>query len=326
MRILVTGGAGYIGSHLVERLLENGHSVISLDNLSTGRKDYLNDVLTHPKHEFVYGSALDRTLLNDLLDKCDAVYHLAAVLGVKNTVENPLKVIEGNIDATRNILELAFPRKIKVIFSSTSEVYGKNENLPFYEDSDRVLGSASKHRWCYATAKALDEHLCFAYMDKGLPIVILRYFNSYGPKALATQYGGVIPKFISAALENKPLYVYGDGTQTRCFTFIDDTVDGTILSLNYEKSDVFNIGNNKSISINELAIKIKELTNSSSSIIHIPYEQAYGKGYEDTPSRIPDLSKVKKNLNYDPKISIDEGLKRTIKWYKNYKNKGNEYG
>ncbi|MED4207560.1 NAD-dependent epimerase/dehydratase family protein [Neobacillus mesonae] len=317
MKILVTGGAGFIGSHLCERLIAEGHEVIALDDLSTGKKAFLAPLAEHPNFTFVHGSGLDRSLLNEVMEGCEAVFHLAAVLGVKNTVENPLKVIEGNIDVTRNVLELAFPRKIKVIFSSTSEVYGKNELLPFHENSSRVLGPTTKNRWCYATAKALDEHMCFAYADKGLPVTVLRYFNTYGPRATSTQYGGVVPKFIAAALKDKPITVYGDGSQTRCFTFVDDNVTGTMLSLDRKVDHhVLNIGNDHSISINQLAVKIKEMTGSQSTIIHVPYEKAYGIGYEDTPNRMPDLTKTKKLLNYVPTIGIDEGLKRTIEWYR----------
>ncbi|WP_100404812.1 NAD-dependent epimerase/dehydratase family protein [Bacillus solitudinis] len=317
MKILVTGGAGFIGSHLVEQLLKERHSVVTLDDLSTGKESHLKNILDHPLHTFIKGSALDRNLLNDLIENCDAVFHLAAVLGVKNTVENPLKVIEGNIDATRNVLELAWPHNTKVIFASTSEVYGKNESLPFDEESDRILGATTKHRWCYATAKALDEHLCMAYSEKGLPVTVLRYFNAYGPRATATQYGGVIPKFITAALKGEPITVYGSGEQSRCFTFIDDTVEGTLLSLDFKhNSQVFNIGYGQVISINQLAKKIKELTNSLSPIIHLSYEEAYGKGYEDTPNRIPNITKARKQLNFQPSINIEEGLKKTIQWYK----------
>ncbi|MEH7384980.1 NAD-dependent epimerase/dehydratase family protein [Bacillus sp. JJ1521] len=318
MKVLVTGGAGFIGSHLVERLIEKGHDVTCLDDLSTGKDSFLIHVMKHPKFSFVNGSGLDRSLLKGLIENCDIVFHLAAVLGVKNTVENPLKVIEGNIDVTRNILELAFPRKVKVIFSSTSEVYGKNEMLPFSEESNRVLGPTTTHRWCYATAKALDEHMCFAYAEKGLPVTVLRYFNSYGPRATSTQYGGVVPKFISAALKGEPITVYGDGRQTRCFTFIDDTVKGTLLSMDEKfNNQVFNIGSNQLISINELAEKVKEITQSSSPIVHIPYDLAYGTGYEDTLNRTPDLTKVKKLLKFEPTVLLDDGLKRTIEWFKN---------
>ncbi|NMD72087.1 NAD-dependent epimerase/dehydratase family protein [Bacillus sp. DNRA2] len=318
MRALVTGGAGFIGSHLVEQLLNQGYKVITLDDLSTGKLRYLNNIIDHPHHIFVQGSALDRALLRDLIEECDVIFHMAAVLGVKNTVDNPLKVIEGNIDSTRNVLELAFPRKKKVIFASTSEIYGKNEELPFAEDnSSRVLGPTHIHRWCYATAKALDEHLCFAYGEKGLPVTVVRYFNTYGPRQNGTQYGQVIPKFIKAALKNEPITIYGDGEQSRCFTFIDDTVIGTIACIDAKTNQqVFNIGIDQVTTINELALKIKVLSNSSSEITYIPYSQAYGQGYEDMQKRVPNILKAKQMLNYNPSVKLADGLMRTIEWYR----------
>lgn len=317
MRILITGGAGFIGSHLAETLVKQNHEVTVLDDLSNGRRSHLTAVSCCSKFEFVKGSVLDRSLLEKTLKGCDAVFHLAAVLGVKNTVENPLKVIEGNIDGTRNVLEMAFQRKIKVIFASTSEVYGKNPQLPFNENADRVLGPTSKHRWCYATAKALDEHMCFAYAKKGLPVTVVRYFNAYGPRAAATPYGGVIPKFIMAALQNEPIPVYGDGTQTRSFSYIDDTIHGTVLCL-YPKfnHNVFNLGCDQPISIKGLAQKIKRLTHSSSPIHYIPFDKAYGPGFEDTQDRVPDLTNMRRMLNIDTNVDILTGLERTAKWYK----------
>ncbi|CAM2879225.1 NAD-dependent epimerase/dehydratase family protein [Paenibacillus sediminis] len=317
MRIVVTGGAGFIGSHLSEALLKTEHEVVVLDDLSNGKKKYIAELEGHPRFRFVQGSILNRPLLKQLMNQCDVVYHLAAVLGVKNTVESPLKVIEGNIDGTRNILELAWEKQIKVVFASTSEIYGKNEKLPFTEESDRVLGPPQVHRWCYATAKAIDEHMCFAYADKGLPVTIIRFFNTYGPRQTSTQYGGVIPKFIVAALNNKDITVYGDGEQMRCFTYIHDTVRGIIPCMEpaFDKH-AFNIGTTYRLTINDLAYKIKELTGSSSSIVHLPYELAYGPGYEDMKNRLPDISKAKLMLGYSPKVNIEQGLLQTIAWYR----------
>ena len=317
MKILITGGAGFIGSHLVEQLLIQNHSVVSLDDLSNGSKSFLHSAIVHPNHTFVEGSVLDKKLLTQLIKECDVVFHLAAVLGVKNTVENPLKVIKGNIDGTRNVLEIAYSNKRKVIFTSTSEVYGKNNELPFHEDANRVLGATTTSRWCYASAKALDEHMCFAYAQLGLPVSVVRYFNTYGPRATSTQYGGVIPKFITAALKGEPLTIYGNGEQTRCFTFVEDTVKGTIACLNPKANNqVINIGISEEITINELAKKIKLLSASKSSIKYIPYSEALGKGYEDTLKRVPDISKARELLAFQPEVSLDEGLKRTISWYK----------
>ncbi|WP_156157900.1 NAD-dependent epimerase/dehydratase family protein [Gordoniibacillus kamchatkensis] len=270
----------------------------------------------------VRGSVTDKALLRQLMAGCDAVFHLAAVLGVKNTVENPLKVIEGNIDGTRNVLELAYEHKTKVVFASTSEVYGKNDKLPFREDSDRVLGAPSVHRWCYATAKAIDEHMCFAYSDKGLPVTVVRYFNAYGPRQTSSQYGGVVPRFIMAALANEPIRVYGSGSHTRCFTYVSDTVAGTVAAMDAAANGLaFNIGSERPIAILELAHKIRELAGSSSPVEFVPYEKAYGTGYEDMPARIPDLSRSRRILGYDPSVSLDEGLRLTIAWYREQQTK-----
>ena len=317
MKVLVTGGAGFIGSHLVEKLLEEGHEVWTLDNFFSGKEEFINHLLENKHHHFIKGSVLDRSILGKVISQTEIIYHLAAVLGVKNTVDNPLMVIEENITGTKNVLELAFKERKKVIFASTSEVYGKNENIPFKEDDNRVLGSTAVHRWSYSTSKALDEHLCLAYYKNGLPVTILRYFNAYGPRATATAYGGVIPRFITAALNNEPLYVYGTGEQLRCFTYIKDTVEGTYRAMS-DKADgmVINIGNDQMISIFELAHLIKELTASKSNIEKISYEQAYGKGYEDMLTRQPDLSKMRDILNFTPQVSLKAGLLETIEWFK----------
>lgn len=318
MKILVTGGAGFIGSHLVEKLLREGHEVWTIDDLSTGNKAYLAGILQHPNHQFVQGSVLERTLLQELIQKVDVIYHLAAVLGVKNCVEDPLKVIEGNIDGTKNVLECAYPARKKVIFASTSEVYGKNTQIPFREDDDRILGSTATNRWCYATAKALDEHICLGYAMKGLPVTILRYFNSYGPRATATAYGGVIPRFITAALQGEPLEVYGTGEQTRCFTYVEDTIEGTYRAMDPQVNGmVINIGNNQQTSIKQIAEMVKAAARSTSPIVTVPYEKAYGAGYEDMMKRQPDLTRAQTWLGYSPKISLLTGLSRTIAWYKN---------
>lgn len=317
MKILVTGGAGFIGSHLVERLLEEGHAVWTLDDFSNGRPEFLAHLASNKRHTLIHDTVLDRALMKKLIGKVDTVYHLAAVLGVKNTVDDPLKVMEGNIDGTRNVLELAYPRHKKVIFASTSEVYGKNAKLPFHELSDRVYGAPSVHRWCYAVAKSLDEHMCFAYAAKGLPVTVLRYFNAYGPRQTNSQYGGVIARFIKAALKDEPLEVHGDGMQTRCFTFVDDTVSGTISALKPEANGLaFNIGSNRSISILELARLIIGLSGSKSPIVYKSYAEAYGPGFEDMPAREPDLTCAAEILGYSSQVKLEEGLQRTIVWYR----------
>ncbi len=317
LKLLVTGGAGFIGSNLVKRLLAMQHDVWTIDDLSTGSRNYLQDVMNHPRHTFVQGSVLDKQLMQPLVERVDAVYHLSAVLGVKNTVDNPLKVIEGNIDGTRVVLELAHANKRKVVFASTSEVYGKNSELPFREDSDRVYGTSAIHRWCYATAKSLDEHLCLAYAQLGLPVTILRYFNAYGPGQTNSQYGMVVPRFITAALAGKPLEVYGDGSQSRCFTYIDDTVQGTVNALRESANGlIFNIGSNRPITIRQLAELVVRMTGSASAIRIKPYEEAYGPGYEDMPARMPDLTRSRAILGYEPQVSLETGLERTIIWYR----------
>lgn len=319
LKILVTGGSGFIGSHVVERLLSEGHRVFTLDDLSTGRESHLESFSRLENHMFIRDSVTNREIVGVLMEKCDIVFHLAAVLGVKNTVDNPLAVIEGNIDGTRTVLELAYRHKIKVVFSSTSEIYGKNSVLPFKETSDRVLGDPSIHRWCYATTKALDEHLCFAYAEKGLPVTVLRYFNTYGPRQNSSQYGGVVSRFIKAALTGRPIEVYGDGMQTRCFTYVDDCVAGTLKAMD-PKADglAFNIGTDRPISIWDLAHKIRSLAGSDSPIVKITYDKAYGSGYEDMPARIPDLGRSGTILGYSPTISLDEGLNRTIDWFRHH--------
>lgn len=315
-KVLVTGGAGFIGSHLVEKLLAQGHEVWTIDDLSTGKISSLKDVMDHSAHHFIEGNVLDKGLLEEVIPKVDVIYHLAAVLGVKNCVESPLKVIQSNVEGTKNVLEAAAPLGKKVIFASTSEVYGKNKKLPFRETDDRVYGSTHIHRWCYATSKALDEHLCLAYAKQGLPVTILRYFNTYGPRAASSPYGGVIPRFIAAALKGEPIEVHGTGQQTRCFTYVSDAVEATYRAMD-KKSDglIINVGSTQLVSIETLAHLVKELTGSSSEIVYIPYEQVYGSGFEDMVKRQPDIRRMKEVLDFKPKIHIKAGLFKTIHWF-----------
>ncbi|UQZ86643.1 Bifunctional polymyxin resistance protein ArnA [Paenibacillus konkukensis] len=291
--------------------------------MSTGRLHFLDEATESNRHSMIHGSVTDKALLEGLIERCDVVFHLAAVLGVKNTVENPLKVIEGNIDGTRNVLELAMKYGAKVVFASTSEIYGKNSKLPFKEDSDRVLGDPSIHRWCYATAKAIDEHLCFAYAEQGLPVTVVRYFNAYGPRQTSSQYGGVVPRFIKAALASEPLEVHGDGSQIRCFTFIRDTVEGTVAAMEPAANGLaFNIGSERPIAIVDLAHRIVKLAGSSSPVVFIPHAQAYGPGFEDMAARIPDISRARRILQYEPSVSLEEGLQLSIDWYKRQQKAG----
>jgi Nucleoside-diphosphate-sugar epimerases len=316
-KLLITGGAGFIGSHLAEHLLRKGYQVTVVDNLSNGTTDYLRRAMKNPHFSYHKGSILNYELMDRLIKNNDVVYHMAAVLGVKNTVDDPLKVIEGNIDGTRLILEIAGRYQKKVIFASTSEIYGKNPRLPYAEDSDRVLGDPSIHRWCYATAKALDEHMCFAYARKGLPVTVVRFFNVYGPRQTYSDYGGVIPIFITKALAGRPLPIYGDGKQLRSFGYITDVVGGLEAAMRPEADgQALNIGAREPVTIRELAEKVKKLTASDSALIFIPYAQAYGAGYEDIPARIPSLDKAEKILGYVPRIPLDSGLLQTISWYR----------
>lgn len=315
-KILITGGAGFIGSHLTEYLLEKGYQVTVIDDLSNGSADYLREATKQTHFHYYQGSVIDRILMEKLIKETDVIYHLAAVLGVKNTVDDPLKVIEGNIDGTRVILEIAYKFKKKVIFASTSEIYGRNTELPYTEQSSRVLGDPSIHRWCYATAKALDEHMCFAYAKKGLPVTVVRFFNAFGPRQDHSAYGGVIPIFIKKALMNEKLPIHGDGNQLRCFGFIEDIVKGLEAAMHPSANNkAFNLGANEQITILELAQKIIALTGDKAEYEFIPYETAYGKGYEDIPARIPSLDRANKILGYESKTSLEEGLIKTIKWY-----------
>ncbi|MDD9148430.1 NAD-dependent epimerase/dehydratase family protein [Sporolactobacillus sp. CQH2019] len=316
-KILITGGAGFIGSHLAEYLLKKGYFVTVVDNLSNGTTAYLKDVLGHPSFAYHQGSVLDRELMDRLIKDHDAVYHMAAVLGVKNTVDDPLKVIEGNIDGTRMILKLADHYQKKVIFASTSEIYGKNPRLPYAEDSDRLLGDPSIHRWCYATAKALDEHLCFGYAKKGLPVTVVRFFNVYGPRQTYSAYGGVIPIFITKALSGKPLPIFGDGNQVRSFGYVGDVVKGLEAALSPAADhQAINLGAREPMTISELAKKIAALTGSEAGFEYIPYQKAYGDGFEEIPARIPSLDKAGKLLNYTAATPFATGLKETIDWYR----------
>lgn len=315
-KILITGGAGFIGSHLADYLLERGYAVSVIDNLSNGTTNYLIDAFKQPNFHYYRGTVLNRTLMEELVREHDVIYHLAAVLGVKNTVDDPLKVIEGNIDGTRVILELAYQYGKKVIFASTSEIYGKNTELPYTEHSSRVLGDPSIHRWCYATAKALDEHMCFGYAKKGLRVTVVRFFNAYGPRQDYSDYGGVIPIFIKKALLNQTLPIHSDGQQLRCFGYIGDIVKGLEAAMQEEaNNEAFNLGATEKTTILQLAKKIITLTGSQAGYEFVPYEKVYGEGFEDIPTRLPSLNKAYNILGYEPKISLEQGLNKTIRWY-----------
>jgi len=316
LKILVTGGAGYIGSHLVDRLLDRGEEVYVLDNLSTGKIINVEHHLDNPCFHFINDTVLNEPLVEDLVKECALIYHMAAAVGVRYVVEDPLRAVLTNVKGTEIVLHYAYKYWRKIVLASTSEIYGKATKIPFEEEDDRVLGTTEVHRWSYSTSKAIDEHLAFAYHDKGLPVVVLRYFNSYGPRLDEKGYGSVIANFIRQAMRGEPITVHGDGRQTRCFTYIDDTVQGTLLAAEVKAGEgmVFNIGTTMETSILELAGTIKALLASPSDIAFVPYEAYYGRGFEDTRRRVPSIERARKILGYEPKVGLEEGLKKTIEW------------
>lgn len=315
MNILVTGGAGFIGSHLVASLVADGHEVTVLDNLSTGNLANLESVSRNIR--FIEGDILDDDLVERAIRSTNLVFHLAAAVGVGNIMAHPLQSIITNTTGTEHVLRSCHRHSVRIVLASTSEIYGKTSKIPMMEDDDRVLGSTAISRWSYSTAKALDEHLALAFAMEGLPVSIVRYFNSYGPHLDEKGYGSVIANFIRQARSGDPLTIHGDGLQRRCFTFVDDTVRGTILAGTKAEalSKAFNIGSNFEISIADLARLIIDRTGSTSSITNISYEQRYGMGFEDTRRRVPSLDRSRDVLGYVPKIDLAEGLDRTLAWW-----------
>jgi UDP-glucose 4-epimerase len=318
MKILVTGGAGYIGSHLVDRLVDAGQQVYVVDNLSTGKIANIAHHLDNDRFQFINDTILNETLMEHLISQVNLIYHLAASVGVKYIVEDPLKGIITNVRGTEIVLELAFKYWTKTVIASSSEIYGKSTKVPLSEDDDRILGSTNVGRWSYSDSKAIDEYFAYAYSKRGLPIAIVRYFDSYGPRLDPRGYGSVIAKFINQALKNVPLTVYDDGQQTRCFTYIDDTVRGTILAANTAEAEglAFNLGSSQETSIQELAERVISLTGSSSPIIHIPSKEAYGVDFEETRRRAPDVERAAKILNFRAETPLTEGLRRTVEWFR----------
>jgi len=318
VRSLVTGGAGFIGSHLVDRLVAAGDQVVVLDDLSTGSKENLEELLTQSKLKFVEGSILDMNTVIDAMRGVNRVFHLAAAVGVTNIVQEPLRGILTNTRGTENVLEQCAKQNCKFLLASTSEIYGKTSKIPMSEDDDRVLGSTWVHRWSYSTAKALDEHLTLAYAATGLPAVIVRYFNTYGPRLDERGYGSVIANFLRQAYAGQPLTLFGDGTQTRTFTYVDDTVSGTIAAMETAAAEggIFNIGNpTTELSIEALAGQILEVTGSSSGITHTPYTDVFGPDFEDTPRRLPSIDRANHILNWRPAIDLRSGLSITANWW-----------
>lgn len=320
MKILVTGGAGFIGSHLTDQLLMSGDEVVVVDNLSTGRRRNLEHLQGEKSLSFVEGSILDERLMDELLQQCEFVYHLGAAVGVKYIVDDPLTGILTNVMGTEIVFRLAHKYGVKVLFASTSELYGKRLVVPFGEDDDRLIGPTQVPRWSYSSSKALDEHLAFAYRDKGLAVTIVRYCNAYGPRTDIRGYGSVIARFIGQAMRGEPLTVYGGGWQTRCFTFVDDTVRGTIAAANSEAAEgqVFNIGSSDEISISELARRVIRLMNSPSEVIFVPFEQVFGPHFEDTVRRVPNVARARETFGFAAEMPLDEGLRRTISWFREH--------
>jgi UDP-glucose 4-epimerase len=317
MKFLITGGAGFIGSHLAEKLLEAGHEVSVIDNLSTGSLDNIRHLMQHEKFSYTIDSILNEDILEPLIKKCDRIYHLAAAVGVKYIIDNPLLSLKTNISGTENVLEFANRYKKKVLVASTSEIYGKSDAIPFKEDADRLLGATSISRWSYSCAKAVDEFLSLAYYrEKKLPVVIVRCFNTVGPRQTG-QYGMVIPKFVKAALLNHPITIFGDGKQSRCFGDVCDVTDGMIKLMNDPKceGEIFNIGNDDPISIGDLAKKIKKMTASKSKIEYVKYEDAFEEGFEDMQHRKPDLTKINEYIGYKPKHNLDKILEKIIQHF-----------
>ena len=306
MKYLITGGSGFIGSHLAERLLDQGHSVTIIDNLTTGSDANLLKV--KKSIDFHQGNILDKPLMEELIAVSDYVVHLAAALGVLNIVNKPLESLKTNIQGTEVVLETSDKFGKPVLIASTSEIYGKNDKVPLNEEDDRIIGHPLKSRWSYSEAKAVDESLAyFYYIEKKLPVRIVRFFNTVGPRQVG-HYGMVLPRFVSAALKNEPLSVYGSGDQIRCFCHVDDAVRALLLVMDSDITlgEVFNVGNNQQITIMELAKKVIELTGSSSTIEKISYEKAYPEGFEDMQRRVPDISKIKQVLGWSPEIDLDQ--------------------
>jgi nucleoside-diphosphate-sugar epimerase len=312
VRVLVTGGAGFIGSHLVDALCDEGADVTVLDNLTTGRDSNLDG-----RPRLVQGSILDADLVDKEVEAADEVFHLAAAVGVRHIVDDPLGSLRTNTRGSEHVLDACARHRRPVLLASTSEVYGKATNVPWREDDDRVLGSTDVARWSYSTAKALDEHLALAHAKAGLPVSIVRYFNSYGPRLDERGYGSVVAKFVRQALGGEPLTVHGDGSQTRCFTYVADTVRGTLLAARTPAAigRVFNIGTEVETSVEDLARMVIDLTGSRSVVEHVSYEAAYGPRFEDPQRRRPDITRAHTVLGWQPEVGLRDGLERTLAWW-----------
>jgi UDP-glucose 4-epimerase len=324
LRFLITGGAGFIGSHLAERLLDRGDRVVLLDNLSTGSMDNIRHLKSHAQLQYHLDGIENRQLVAELVDDADAIVHLAAAVGVKLIVESPVRTIETNVNGTQMILEAAAKKRKLVVTASTSEVYGKSTNIPFREDSDLVLGPTTKGRWSYAASKALDEFLALSYWkEKKLPVIVVRFFNTVGPRQTG-RYGMVLPSFVKAALDNAPISIYGDGKQSRCFCDVRDTVESLLRLIDTPRAvgEVVNIGNTEEISIEGLAQRVKQRTNSNSAIQLIPYDQAYEPGFEDMMRRVPSVDKLHAITGFRPQTSLNEIIDRVAAFFRDRANAG----
>jgi UDP-glucose 4-epimerase len=314
MKALLTGGAGFVGSHLAEALLDRGHEVLVIDDLSTGAMENITRLKTRPGFEYVIDTVMNERLMAELVDRSDMIFHLAAAVGVKLIVEAPVRTIETNVHGTEVVLKHANKKGKLVVIFSTSEVYGKSLAVPFREDADLVMGPTPKHRWAYACSKAIDEFLALAYhRERKLPVIVVRLFNTVGPRQTG-RYGMVIPNFVQQALAGEPITVFGDGTQTRSFTDVGDVVDGLIRLAGEPRAvgQVFNIGNTEEVSILELARRVRTMTASTSEIVLVPYDQAYDEGFEDMPRRVPDLTKIHALVGYRPTLTLDDILRRVV--------------
>lgn len=315
MRSLVTGGAGFIGSHLCERLLERGHEVWALDDLSTGRLENLRTFERHPRFRFLEGNVMDQSLVTGLVAQCDRVFHLAAAVGVKYVLENPLRSLITNIRGTESVLQACAEHGRRVVVFSSSEVYGKGVSVPFSEDDDRLMGPTHKLRWSYAAGKAVDECLAQSYwQQQQLPVTVVRCFNTCGPRQ-SSAYGMVIPNMIQRALRNEPILVYGDGQQSRCFSSVADVVRGVLMLVEGPgtEGEIYNIGTDEEVTVLELALRVRDVCGSTSAIEFVPYEDIYGSSFEDMRRRVPNLDKIRRAVGYRPEITLDGLLEVTVR-------------
>ena len=314
--VLVTGGAGFIGSHLADYLLEKGHAVTIIDDLSTGSIDNIRHLLDDPSVKFIEGTILDPELVEYFVKKCDLIFHLAAVVGVKNVVDFPRQGIEVNVGGTEIVLRSAFEHGCRIVLASSSEVYGISEEIPFREDGNRVLGPTNVQRWSYAASKALDEHLGLTYAADGLPVSAVRYFNAYGPRIQESGYGSVIARFMAQAFRGEKMTIYGDGRQTRSFTYVADTVRGTYLAGTHPGAvgEIFNIGSDVETSILDLSKEICRLTGVEHTCDIVPFEEIFGRDFQDIRRRVPCIDKARDLLGFEPEFSLEDGLKKTIAW------------